>query len=155
MKTVDFSLPDQEGKIHRLSDYSGKWVVLYFYPKDNTPGCTKEACGFRDWSKELGKLNVKVLGVSSDSVNSHKKFSQKYKLNFPLLSDETKKVIKKYGAWGKKKFLGREFEGVLRITYLINPKGKIVKKYEKVKPEDHAKEIFADIQELIKSKLYK
>lgn len=146
MRPFDFSLPDQNGKIHKLSDYQGKWVVLYFYPKDDTPGCTKEACGFRDVWEELRKLNVVVLGVSADSINSHKKFSDKYQLNFPLLSDEKKEVIKKYGGWGKKKFLGKEFEGILRITYVINPKGEIVKKFEKVNPSIHAKEIIDEIK---------
>lgn len=146
MKAADFSLPDQNGKVHKLSDYQGGWVVLYFYPKDNTPGCTKEACGFRDSIGELKKLGVVVLGVSADSVISHKKFSDKYQLNFPLLSDVKKEVIKKYDAWGKKKFLGKEFEGILRITYLINPQGEIVKKFEKVKPEIHAKEIIDEIK---------
>lgn len=146
MKTIDFSLPDQNGKIHKLSDYKGKWVVLYFYPKDDTPGCTKEACGFRDGTDELKKLGAAVLGVSADSITSHKKFADKHHLNFPLLSDENKEVIKKYGAWGKKKFLGKEFEGILRITYLINPQGEIVKKFEKVKPDIHAKEIIEEIK---------
>ncbi|MFN4213023.1 MAG: thioredoxin-dependent thiol peroxidase [Microgenomates group bacterium] len=146
MKAINFSLPDQNGKIHKLFDYKGKWVVLYFYPKDDTPGCSKEACAFRDGIAELKKLGAVVLGVSADSVSSHKKFVDKHHLNFPLLSDEEKEVIKKYGAWGKKKFLGKEFEGVLRITYLINPKGEIVKKFEKVKPDVHAKEIIDEIK---------
>lgn len=146
MKASDFSLLDQNGKIHQLSNYKGKWVVLYFYPKDDTPGCIKEACGFRDGISELEKLGVVVLGISADSVSSHKKFSDKYHLNFPLLSDEKKEVIKSYGAWGRKKFLGKEFEGILRITYLINPHGEIVKKFEKVKPETHAKEIIDEIK---------
>jgi len=146
MKKIDFSLTDQNGQTHKLSSYQGKWVLLYFYPKDNTPGCTKEACGFRDSLNDLKEHNVFVLGVSADSVSSHQKFSQKYQLNFPLLSDEKKEVIKAYGAWGKKKFMGREFEGILRISFLINPKGEIVKKYDKVKPEIHAKEVLKDIK---------
>lgn len=141
METSDFSLPDQDGKTHKLSDYKGKWVVLYFYPKDDTPGCTKEACNFRDSFRELTKLGVQILGVSKDSVKSHKKFAEKYDLNFPILSDESKEVIKKYKAWGVKKFMGREFEGVLRTTYLINPKGNIEKIYEKVNPLIHSGEI--------------
>src|SRR5258708_5307841 len=104
MKTYDFNLPDQDGKYHKLSDYKGKWVVLYFYPKDDTPGCTKEACNFRDLFHELQKLGVQILGISKDSTASHKKFAEKYKLNFPILSDETKEIIKKYKAWGMKKF---------------------------------------------------
>jgi peroxiredoxin Q/BCP len=148
MKTIDFSLPDQNRKVRKLSSYKGNWVLLYFYPKDDTPGCTKEACGFRDSLNELKKHNVVVLGVSADSVSSHQKFSQKYHLNFPLLSDEKKEVIKAYGAFGKKKFMGREFEGILRISFLINPQGEVVKKYDKVKPEIHAKEVLEDIKNL-------
>ncbi|MCS6956597.1 MAG: thioredoxin-dependent thiol peroxidase [Patescibacteria group bacterium] len=146
MKSTDFSLPDKNNKIHKLSDYQGKWVILYFYPKDDTPGCTKEACGFRDFYQEIKKINGVVIGISADNPSSHKKFAQKHNLNFILLSDIEKKVIKQYQAWGKKKFLGKEFEEILRITYLINPQGEIVKKYEKVKPEIHAKEIIEDIK---------
>ena len=141
----DFKLPDQNGKYHKLSDYKGKWVVLYFYPKDNTPGCTKEACNFRDSFRELQKLDVQILGVSKDSIASHKKFAEKYNLNFPILSDENHEVIKKYKAWGVKKFMGREFEGIFRKTYLINPKGEIKKIYEKVNPLTHASEIIKDL----------
>lgn len=146
MKAIDFSLPDQNGKVHSLSSYKGSWVFLYFYPKDDTPGCTKEACGFRDSLNDLKKHNVFVLGVSADSVSSHQKFAKKYNLNFPLLSDEKKEIIKAYGAFGKKKFMGKEFEGILRISFLINPKGEIVKKYDKVKPEVHAKEVLEDVK---------
>lgn len=146
MKVKDFELPDQEGKQHRLSDYKGQWVVLYFYPKDDTPGCTKEACNFRDSFVELQKLGVVIMGVSKDSIKSHKKFADKYHLNFPLLSDENKEIIKTYKAWGLKKFMGREFEGTKRITYLINPEGKIEKVYEKVNPLTHAGEIIKDLQ---------
>jgi len=136
----DFSLFDQDGKSHRLSDYRGKKVILYFYPKDDTPGCTKEACEFAAaWG--MIKDKAVVLGVSADSIESHKKFAQKYHLPFPLLSDPQKEVIKKYGAWGKKKFMGREFEGILRITYLIDETGKIAKVFPKVDPAEHAKEI--------------
>ena len=120
-----FELPDQNGKIHKLSDYKGKWIVLYFYPKDDTPGCTKEACNFRDSINKFKKLGVVILGVSKDSVTSHKKFADKYHLNFTILSNEDKSVIKKYKSWGIKKFMGREFEGTIRNTYLINPKGEI------------------------------
>jgi len=149
MKTIDFSLPDQNGKVHKLSSYKGSWVLLYFYPKDDTPGCTKEACGFRDSLNELKERKVVVLGVSADFVSSHQKFAQKYNLNFPLLSDEKKEVIKAYGAWGKKKFMGREFEGILRISFLINPQGEVVKKYDKVKPEIHARQVLEDIKNLL------
>jgi peroxiredoxin Q/BCP len=149
MKAIDFSLTDQNGKVHKLSSYRGSWVLLYFYPKDDTPGCTKEACGFRDHLNDLKKHDIVVLGVSADSVASHQKFAQKYNLNFPLLADEKKEVIKAYGAWGKKKFMGKEFEGILRVSFLINPEGDIVKKYDKVKPEIHAGEVLEDIKKLI------
>jgi len=148
MKAIDFSLMDQNEKVHTLSSYKGNWVLLYFYPKDDTPGCTKEACGFRDSLNDLKKHNVVVLGISADSVSSHQKFAKKYNLNFPLLSDEKKEVIKAYGAFGKKKFMGKEFEGILRISFLINPQGEIVKKYDKVKPEVHAKEVLEEIKNL-------
>lgn len=148
MSAHDFSLPDQDDKMHKLSDYHGKWVVLYFYPKDDTPGCTKEACNFRDSLHELHSKNVVILGVSKDSVKSHKKFADKYSLNFPLLSDENREVIDKYDAWGKKKFLGKEFEGVLRKTYLINPEGEVAKVYENVNPTVHAGEILGDLEKL-------
>lgn len=145
MKAPDFSLADQDDRIHKLSDYRGKWVVLYFYPKDDTPGCTKEACNFRDFLDTFKEKGVAILGVSKDSVISHKKFAEKYHLNFPILSDESKEVIKAYKAWGKKKFLGREFEGTLRMTYLIDPKGEIGKVYKNVNPTIHASEILKDL----------
>lgn len=145
MKAKDFKLTDQDGKTHSLSMYFGKWIVLYFYPRDDTPGCTKEACNFRDSISELKKLGVVVLGVSKDSVASHKKFADKYHLNFPILSDETKEVMKSYEAWGKKKFMGREFEGTLRMTYLIDPKGEIRKVYKNVNPSIHAGDILNDL----------
>jgi len=142
---IDFNGLDQEGKNQSLSMYLGKWIVLYFYPKDDTPGCTKEACNFRDSFHQLEKLGVIILGVSKDTVESHKKFAQKYHLNFPLIADPEKKIIKTYNSWGKKKFMGREFEGTLRMTYLINPKGIIHKVYEKVNPLVHAGEIIRDL----------
>jgi len=145
MKAKDFELPDQDGKNHKLSDYLGKWVILYFYPKDDTPGCTKEACTFRDSIDEYQKLGAVILGVSKDSVASHKKFAEKYHLNFPILSDETKKVIQEYKSWGVKKFMGREFEGIIRNTYLIDPKGEIKKFYEKVNPLTHSDQILKDL----------
>lgn len=145
MKAPDFSLPDQDNKIHSLKDYKGKWVLLYFYPKDDTPGCTKEACNFRDSSQDFKDNGVTVLGVSKDTVASHKKFHDKYHLNFTILSDTGLKVIKAYGAWGKKKFLGKEFEGTLRNSYLINPDGEIVKSYNGVNPLTHANEIITEL----------
>lgn len=147
MKTQDFELSDQDGNIHSLSQYKGKWIVLYFYPKDDTPGCTKEACNFRDSLQDLKDAGAVVLGVSKDSVSSHQKFAKKYHLNFPILSDEDKKVIKAYKAWGEKSFMGKAFEGTLRITYLIDPEGKISKIFKDVKPLIHAKEILASIHE--------
>lgn len=144
----DFSLPDQNGETHTLKKYTGKWVILYFYPRDDTPGCTKEACNFRDGIAEFQKRNVVILGVSKDSVPSHKKFAQKYHLNFPLLSDEHLGVIKAYNAWGEKKFMGRVFDGILRKTYLIDPNGQIAKVYEKVNPLVHSGEIRADLDKI-------
>lgn len=137
----DFELPDQDGKTHELSDYRSQWLLLYFYPKDDTPGCTKEACAIRDNLPDFKKLKVKVLGISVDSVKSHKKFAEKYGLPFTLLADENKEVVKKYGIWQKKKFMGKEYMGTLRISFLINPKGKIAKIFENVKPEIHAGEV--------------
>ncbi|MBI4008993.1 thioredoxin-dependent thiol peroxidase [Candidatus Roizmanbacteria bacterium] len=148
MKASDFELPDQNGKVRRLSEFLGKWVVLYFYPRDNTPGCTKEACGFRDSVKEFEKRGVVIIGVSKDSVESHQKFAKKYNLNFPILSDPDRKVLKAYNAWGKKSFLGKIFEGTLRKTYIIDPEGKIRKTYEKVIPLNHAQEILNDLKKM-------
>lgn len=144
----DFTLLDQSGLSHSLHDYLGKWVVLYFYPKDDTPGCTTEACNFRDSFHELQKLGVVILGVSKDTVGSHAKFAEKYNLNFPLLSDPDHSVVEKYSAWGEKKFMGRIFLGILRTTYLINPKGEIAKIYPKVNPTVHAQEIINDLKNL-------
>lgn len=141
-----FILPDQDGKEHSLADYGGKWVLLYFYPKDDTPGCTKEACTIRDSFPDFKKLKINVLGVSVDSVASHKKFETKYELPFTLLSDDKKEVVKKYGVWGKKKFMGRVYEGTFRTSFLIDPKGKIAKIYEDVNPVVHAAEVLADLK---------
>lgn len=151
MKAYEFSLKDQHGRNHTLSEYQGKWIVLYFYPKDDTPGCTKEACSFRDNISNLTNKKVIVLGVSKDTVSAHEKFADKYHLNFPILSDPTLETIKAYAAWGKKKFLGREFEGTLRITYIINPQGEIVKKYDNVNPVNHAGQILKDVVKLQES----
>jgi peroxiredoxin Q/BCP len=148
MKAKDFHLADEDGIFHNLSDYKGKWVVLYFYPRDDTPGCTLEACSFRDTLLDLKQYGVEILGVSKDSVYSHKKFKEKHRLNFTILSDESKETIKAYGAWGVKKFMGKEFEGTIRKTYLIDKDGKIAKVYEKVNPTKHAKEILDDIKAL-------
>ncbi len=147
-KAPAFALADQDGEMHKLSDYKGKWLLLYFYPKDDTPGCTKEACGIRDQYADYKKQKVEVLGVSADSVARHKKFVEKYGLPFDLLADEEKTVVKAYGVWGKKKFMGREYMGINRMSFLIDPTGKIAKIYPKVKPADHAKEVLADLESL-------
>ena len=141
----DFTLSDQFGEIHQLSDYRGKKVVLYFYPKDDTPGCTKEACSFRDNFQEYRKRKMVVLGVSKDSTKSHVKFSEKYSLPFTLLSDDNNEVSQAYGVWGLKKFMGKEYYGINRMTFIIDENGQILRIYEKVKPENHAEEILADI----------
>ena len=144
-----FTLPDAEGKEHSLADYKGRWVLIYFYPKDDTPGCTKEACAFRDNFPKFKKLGITVLGISKDSAKSHAKFSEKFSLPFTLLSDVSGKMIAAYGAWGKKKFMGREYVGILRNSYLVNPEGKIAKVYEKVKSELHDDEVLADLKVLM------
>lgn len=152
MKTGDlalnFNLADQNNNFHSLSDYRGKWVLLYFYPKDNTPGCTREACSFRDALGSFNKLSIQVLGISADTTASHKKFAEKFKLSFPLLSDPEKKVIKDYDVLAKKKFLGKETLGIKRMSFLIDPNGKIVKIYQNIRVADHAEEILRDQAEL-------
>src|SRR3989338_1337091 len=132
----DFKTTDQDGKTHKLSDYRGQWVLIYFYPKDDTPGCTKEACAIRDQMADFKKLKLKIFGVSTQDAKSHKKFALKYDLPFTLLVDR------------KKKFMSREYMGTLRTSFLIDPKGKIAKIYENVKPEIHAEEIRDDLKKL-------
>ena len=144
----DFTLPDDEGRMHTLSEYRGKPVVLYFYPKDNTSGCTKEACGFRDDYSVYRDVGVAILGVSPDSSKSHMNFRAKYELPFTLLADPDREVIKIYGAWGLKKLYGREYEGVLRTTFLIGEDGNILKVFEKVKPANHSAEILAVLEDV-------
>lgn len=141
----DFTLNDQNGQAHTLSTYRGKWVLLYFYPKDDTPGCTIEACTIRDQFQDFTKIDAVVLGVSTDSVKSHKKFADAYELPFTLLADEEKEVVGKYGVFGERKFMGRTYMGTARTSFLIDPKGNIAKVYEKVKPAEHAAEVIADI----------
>ncbi|MFA6979420.1 MAG: thioredoxin-dependent thiol peroxidase [Ignavibacteriaceae bacterium] len=136
-----FSLTDQDGKTHSLKDYLGKNVVLYFYPKDNTPGCTKEACSFRDEIAFFKKNNTVILGISADSVKSHKNFSDKFSLPFPLLSDESKKMIEAYGVWKEKSMYGKKYLGIERTTVIIDEKGKIKKIFPKVKVEGHTEEV--------------
>ncbi|KKW07770.1 MAG: Bacterioferritin comigratory protein [Parcubacteria group bacterium GW2011_GWA2_49_16] len=141
-----FTLPDQDGTLHTLADYRGKKVLLYFYPKDMTEGCTIEAEGFRDAWKDLATHSVVVLGVSVDSVDSHKKFCDKHALNFPLLSDEKKEVVKEYGVWVEKSMYGKKYMGIQRDSFLIDEEGTIIKHYVKVKPEEHPREVLKDVE---------
>ena len=133
-----------------LKDYLGKFVILYFYPKDDTPGCTIEANDFNKLLPQFKKLNCEIFGISKDNLKSHDKFKEKYKLKFDLLSDEELTVLKKFKVWGKKKFMGREFMGILRTTFLIDKKGKILKIWENVKVKDHAKEVLETLKEIQK-----
>ena len=146
MKAPEFTLFDQSEKSHSLSDYHGQFVLLYFYPKDDTPGCTIEACSFRDNLSELQKLGVVVLGVSGDDVKSHEKFVKKFSLNFPLLADTDYVVGKAFGVYGEKSMFGKLFLGYKRESFLINPEGEIIKHYEGVKPAEHVAEITADLK---------
>jgi thioredoxin-dependent peroxiredoxin len=149
-KAPTFKAPDQDGVVRSLKDYAGKWVILYFYPKDDTPGCTKEACSFRDGFAKFKRAGIEVIGVSVDSVKKHAKFVEKYSLPFTLLSDEDKKIVEAYGVWGEKKFMGRKYMGTNRVSYLIDGEGKIAKVYESVKPDEHADEVLADVKQLAK-----
>jgi peroxiredoxin Q/BCP len=146
----DFCLPDEEGKEVCLSSLKGKWVILYFYPKDNTSGCTKEAISFTERIEDFKRLNAEVLGLSKDSVKSHLSFKNKHGLKVKLLSDESAEVLKKYGAWGKKKMYGREVEGTIRTTFLIDPNGRIRKIWRNVKVDGHVDQVFEALKELIK-----
>lgn len=146
MTAHDFNLPDSEGKHHTLADYRGKWLALYFYPKDDTPGCTTEACSFRDNFAYLQQHGVNVVGISKDSVESHKAFAEKYHLNFPILSDESTETIQAYGAWGPRRRGDQEVVGTLRTTFLIDPQGEIQHVYENVDPAGHAEEILRDVE---------
>lgn len=140
-----FRLPDHTGMTRSLSDYAGQWVLLYFYPKDDTPGCTTEACTLRDNLPKFATMKAVVVGVSTDSVKSHAKFVKKYGLPFTLLADEDKTVVNQYGVWGEKSFMGRKFMGTKRTSFLIDPSGKVAKIYESVKPAEHAEQVLADI----------
>lgn len=139
----EFSLPDESGRIHSIEDYRGSWVVLYFYPKDDTSGCTTEACSLRDARDELMELGARVIGVSKDPASSHDRFKEKYSLNFTLLSDTDGRVIELYGAWGAKMF--GKF-GILRKTFIINPEGQVVKVYGRVTPMGHGEQLVADLK---------
>jgi peroxiredoxin Q/BCP len=141
----DFSLPDSEGNMVSLSDFRGKRVVLYFYPRDNTPGCTKEACSFRDAYPDYQAQNIVVLGISMDDAKSHTKFLTKFNLPFPLLSDDDGKVATAYESYGLKQFMGKEYMGISRNTFVIDPEGRLEKIYLKVKPANHASDVLADL----------
>ncbi|GAA0874235.1 thioredoxin-dependent thiol peroxidase [Wandonia haliotis] len=140
-KAPDFSVTDQNGKVHTLVDYSGKILAIYFYPKDMTPGCTAQACDLRDHETVLMKKNIQVIGVSADDEKRHAKFAEKYELPFPLLADTDLTMIKAYGVWGPKKFMGKEYEGIHRTTFIIDEKGIIKAIIEKVKTKEHAAQI--------------
>ena len=144
-RAPDFKTKDQDGETVSLKDFRGKKVVLYFYPKDDTPGCTKEACSFRDGFGVFRRRKIEVLGVSVDDEKSHKKFAEKYSLPFRLLADPDKKIVKDYGVWGEKSMYGRKYMGTLRVTYVIDEKGKIAAVWPKVKPDGHAEEILEAI----------
>lgn len=144
----NFTLQDGEGNMISLSDFRGEWVVLFFYPKDNTPGCTKEACGFRDAYPDFQAESIQVFGISLNDAKSHQKFSTKYDLPFPLLCDLDASVSTQYESYGPKKFMGKEYEGIYRQTFIINPEGTLAKIYRKVKPEPHAKQVLSDLNAL-------
>lgn len=141
----NFELHDANGNTHQLSDYAGKWIVLYFYPQDDTPGCTIEACSLRDARDDIAALGAEIIGVSKDDASSHDKFKEKYTLNFTLLSDPDKTAMNTYGAWGRKQF-GQE--GVLRKTFIINPDGQVVKVYGRVTPFGHGSQIVSELRAL-------
>ena len=150
MKALNFTLPSTSKNKYTLKNSLGKFVVLYFYPKDDTPGCTIETNDFNKLLPKFNKLNCEIYGVSKDNIKSHDKFREKYKIKFDLLSDEETKIHKKYNVWGKKKFMGREFLGTIRTTFLIDKKGKILKTWENVKVKDHAKEVLKTLKNLSK-----
>lgn len=147
-RAPSFSLPDQNGSVHTLEQYEGSWLLLYFYPKDDTPGCTVEACSFRDGWQECKKAGLIVLGVSPDSVESHRKFAAKHGLPFTLLSDTDKRTLIAYQAWGEKSMFGKKYMGVLRSSVLIDPNGKIAKLYPKVNVKNHARDVLKDLKKL-------
>lgn len=142
-----FSLPDETGTIRNLSDFAGQTIVLYFYPKDDTPGCTTQACNFRDDYSAYEQAGVTILGVSPDSPKSHAKFKEKFNLPFSLLADEQHELCEQFGVWGQKKFMGREYMGVMRTTFVIGPDGIVKKVFENVKPADHSAEVLAAVRE--------
>ena len=143
-----FSMPDQNGKTHNIADYKGQWVILYFYPKDLTPGCTTEACNFQESLPDFNSIDAVIFGISKDSITQHKKFADKYNLKFSLLSDENSDVCEQFGVWQKKSMYGKEYMGIVRSTFLISPEGKIAKVYPKVNVNEHHAEILNDLKEL-------
>lgn len=147
-KAPAFALVDQDEVKHTQKELTGAWTVVYFYPKDDTPGCTKEACTIAEIYQEFEKIGVQVFGVSKDSPASHKKFAEKYQLPFTLLSDESTEMIQAYGAWQERSMYGKKFMGTARVTYIFDPKGKVVKVYPKVTPADHALQLLKDLAEL-------
>lgn len=147
-KAPDFKLPDQNGKLHSLSDYRGKTVVLYFYPKDDTPGCTLQACNFRDDYLQYKAAGAVILGVSPDDEHSHEKFQEKFSLPFPLLADTDHAVCEKYGVWAEKSMFGNKYFGVVRSTFLIDPDGKIAEVYNKVSVPKHSAKVLKAVEEL-------
>ena len=150
-KAPIFKLASTSKNIYSLKDSIGKYIVIYFYPKDDTPGCTLETNDFNKLLPNFKKLNCEILGISKDNIKSHDKFREKYKIKFSLLADEDLEVLKKYKVWGKKKFMGREFMGIIRTTFLLDKKGKIIKIWENVKVKDHAKEVLATLKDIIKN----
>ncbi len=151
-KAPNFKLPSTNKSNYQLKDSLGKYVVIYFYPKDDTPGCTIETNDFNKLLSKFKKLNCEIFGISKDDLKSHDKFREKFKVKFDLLSDEETKVLKKYKVWGKKKFMGREYMGISRSTFLIDKQGKIVKIWENVNVKDHAKEVLETLKSIIKTK---
>ena len=149
-KAPSFVIPSTSKVKYSLKDSIGKYVILYFYPKDDTPGCTIETNDFNKLLPKFKKLNCEILGISKDNLKSHDKFRDKYKIKFDLLADEEIKVLKKYKVWAKKKFMGREFMGIVRTTFLIDKKGKIIKIWNNVKVKDHAKEVLETLQNIVK-----
>jgi peroxiredoxin Q/BCP len=147
---LNVKLVDENGDETSLNNLLGKYTVLYFYPKDNTPGCTTEACDFRDANAELQKMGVQVIGISKDSLESHQKFSEKYNLNFPLWSDPNHQLLEAFGAWGQKNRFGKLYMGIIRSTFIIDPQGTIIKTWEKVKVKNHKKEVLNFLKEVIK-----
>jgi len=151
IKAPIFKLPSTSKNIYSLKDSVGKYIVIYFYPKDDTPGCTLETNDFNKLLPNFKKLNCEILGISKDNLKSHDKFREKYKIKFNLLADEDLEVLKKYKVWGRKKFMGREFMGIIRTTFLLDKKGKIIKIWENVKVKDHAKEVLETLKDIIKN----